>query len=294
MSDKKKATLILGGGSALGLAHIGVLSVLEEHYDISAVIGTSMGAIVGGLFTMGMDCHSLLNIAGKQSNAKVFSPFYLDRHIGGIFDGSMMLKLFKEWTSDAPIESGTIPFIACAYDLNSRSTILINRGSYADAMRASSSLPLLFSPYHIYNYRFVDGGVEHPLPLSFAHLFKNDLVIAVNVLPIVEHQARMVELDSADVVKPKRNIRSEVVIQSIFQNQAYMAVRDISTFEPDIVINAAMPEGRPFAFHKAKAFYDYGRKTALKTLEEYSEPNFLDKIRRQYRNLIRESSSVKG
>ncbi|PKN73227.1 MAG: Patatin [Candidatus Cloacimonetes bacterium HGW-Cloacimonetes-3] len=292
MSERKSATLVLGGGSALGLAHIGVLSVLEEHYNINAVLGTSMGAIIGALFSMGMDSHSILAIAGRQSNAKVFSPLYLDRHIGGIFDGSMMLKLFREWTSDALIEDGRIPYIACAYDLCSRSTILFNRGAYADAMRASSSLPLIFAPYNFHGYSFVDGGIEHPLPLSYTHLFNSDLVIAVNVLPRVDHQAKMIDYEREVEPKPKRYFRSQVVMQSVFQNQAYMAVKDITSFEPDIVIDAAMPEGKPFAFHKANSFYDYGRKTALMTLEEYREPSFLEIVRRHYRSLLANTNEL--
>lgn len=293
MSETKNATLVLGGGSALGLAHIGVLSVLEEQYNITAVLGTSMGAIIGAMFAMGMDSESILTLAGKQSNARVFSPLYLDRHIGGIFDGSMMLKLFQEWTSGELIENGRIPYIACAYDLNSRSTILFNRGTYADAMRASSSLPLLFAPYNFQGYSFVDGGIEHPLPLSYTHLFNSDLVIAVNVLPRVEHQARMVEYGRKELSKPKRFFRAQVIMQSVFQNQAYMAVKDINTFEPDIVIDAAMTGGKPFAFHKAQTFYDYGRKTAIMTLEDYREPSFLEKIRRQYHNLTSKNGSIK-
>lgn len=293
MSEKKTATLVLGGGSALGLAHIGVLSVLENEYDIKAVLGTSMGAIVGGLYAMGLNSAQILQIANRHSNAKALSPLHLDRFLRGIFDGRMVLKLFHEWTYSSRIEDAKIPFIACSYDLNSKRSILFNKGFFADAMRASSSLPLIFSPFSFHDYLLVDGGTAHPLPISYAHLFKNDLLIAVNVLPEVELEARMVEFHPVSKERPRFSFRTEVVLRTVFQNQAFMAVKDITHYEPDIVIQAAMPGGRPFAFHRANAFYDYGRKIALKTLEEYREPSFLEKIRKQYRSIINNSGSIK-
>jgi NTE family protein len=293
MSEKKTATVVLGGGSALGLAHIGVLSILEQHFDINAVLGCSIGAIVGALYAMGKSIPEILEIAGRNSNAKVFSPLNLDRRIRGIFDGNYVLKLFQEWTSDALIEDAIIPYLACAYDLKSRSTILFNRGKFADAMRASSSLPLIFAPYYFHNYTFVDGGIEHPLPLSYTHLFKSDLIIAVNVLPIVEHQAKFVEFVDQANPKTKHKFSPEIAWKAVLHNQAYLALKDINEFEPDIVVDAALPGGRPFSFNKSQSFYDHGRKIALKTLEEYSEPSFLDIVRKHYRSLFSSNDTIK-
>jgi NTE family protein len=286
MSDKRKATVILGGGSAFGLAHIGVLSELEREYDIRGIIGTSMGAIVGGLYAMGMDCREILDIAGRLSNAKVLSPLNIDLRIGGIFDGLAALKLYREWTNDACIEDGTIPYIACAFDLHSRSTILFDKGLYADAMRASSSIPYIFTPYALHNYLFVDGGIEHPLPLAFNKMLKSDILIAVNVLPMVPQSAEKLNLNNPKPAKQKRLLRSEVVMKSVFQNQAYLALRDIISYEPDMVINAWMPDANPFAFHKYNEFFRFGRKMARQSIEEYSEPSFISLIRRNYQNMI--------
>lgn len=293
MVEKKTATLVLGGGSALGLAHIGVLSVLEEHYNIKAVLGTSMGAIVGGLYANGLSSSQILQIATRNSNARALSPLHLDRFVSGIFDGRMVLKLFHEWTNSSRIEDADIPFIACAYDLNSKRSILFNKGFFADAMRASSSLPLIFAPFSFHDYLLVDGGTANPLPLSYAHLYKNDLLIAVNVLPHVEIEARMVEFHPLPRSSHKHKLRTEVVLQTVFQNQAYMALKDITQYEPDIVIQAAMPGGRPFAFHRASAFYEYGRRTALQTLEEYREQSFLERVRKHYKAILSKSGSIK-
>jgi len=283
---KPKATLILGGGSALGLAHIGVLEILERHYEISGIIGTSMGAIIGGLYALGKSPREILEIAKQNRNARVFSPLNLDRRIKGIFDGKAALELFTRWTDSKAIETGSIPFYACAYDLLGRATIIIDRGSYAKAMRASSSLPLIFAPYEYSAHLFVDGGVEHPLPLAFAGLHRAELVIAVNVLPYVAVNARFIHADSSQKNIPKRVGRLEVVMQSVFQNQAYLAMRDIIAYAPDLLIDAALPEGKPFALHKAQEFYEYGKQQAEKTLSGYREPSFIRNMRRHYRHLI--------
>ena len=289
---KPKATLILGGGSALGLAHIGALEALERHFEISGIIGTSMGAIIGALYSCGLSPQDILRIATRISNARVFSPLNLDRKIQGIFDGKMLFRLYREWTNDYDISNGQIPFIAVAYDLLSRSTMLFREGKYAVALRASSSLPLVFSPFAYGKHLFVDGGIEHPLPLAFTGMLSSDLVIAVNVLPYVQTQAHLVSITEAKATKSKRVGQIEVVIQSTFHNQAYLALRDISTYAPDIIIDAAMPEGRPFAFHKAVEFYRFGVMQTQKTLDSYNEPNFIRRMRHHYRKLVMRKTTL--
>ena len=101
---KEKATLILGGGSALGLAHIGVLSVLEEQYEITGIIGSSMGSIIGGLYSSGLNSEEIYKIAKSFKNTRIFSPLNLDRTIQGIFDGKSLLKAFFKWTEGKKIE----------------------------------------------------------------------------------------------------------------------------------------------------------------------------------------------
>jgi len=284
---KEKATLILGGGSALGLAHIGVLSVIEENFEITGIIGSSMGSIIGALYACGFSSAQIYELATNIKRIKAFSPLSLDITVSGIFDGRLLHNYLLKLTAGKKIEEGRIPFIACAYDLVSKSTILINKGLYADALRASTSLPVLFAPYKFKQYLFIDGGVEHPLPLAFSSLLSEDKVIAVNVLPEASKSASFINLDKTESAKRKRLSRTEIIFNVVLQNQAYLAIRDIATFSPDMVIEAGMPAGKPFAFHKAAEFYKFGRKQALETLAHYNEPRFMATIRKHYRNLIR-------
>jgi len=284
--DKVKALLILGGGSALGLAHIGVISVIEEHYEIAGVVGTSVGAIVGAMTCLGFSSAELLRIASNDlAPLKIFSPLSLDSRISGIFNGKPVVKLFESWTSAGLIEDSLIPYLAVSFDLHTGRSILIDKGRFCDAMRASSSLPVIFTPYELGKHLCIDGGVEHPLPLAFANRIPADVVIAVNVLPKTEPKPLMAD-PYAEAGKPERFMRYDVLLRSLHHNQSFLALQAIARYEPDIVINAGKPNGKPFDFHKAEDFYRYGRQQAIKTLQEYGKPDFITLIRRRYKNLL--------
>jgi NTE family protein len=280
----KKARLVLGGGSAYGLAHIGVIKAIGEHYDISGIIGTSMGAIVGGCLACGLEAELMLLYAKDVSTVELFNPLNLDFSRSGIFDGKALVKQFEAWTSSRYIEDARIPFIAVAYDLTRQATVLINSGLMADAMRASSSLPFIFAPHAMGDYLFVDGGVSHPLPLAFADKIPGEITIAVNVLPQVANEAEFYKANSSS---PKAKIvRYHVFMQSLMQNQGFMAIQSILRDEPDIVIDAHQPKLGFTDLRKADDFFDYGYRQALKAMENYRTPGFASKLRENYEQLV--------
>jgi len=279
------AKLVLSGGAALGLAEIGVLQVLQENFDITGVIGTSMGSLVGGLYAKGLSPDEILDIALQYKKRDIFNPFNLDIELSGIFDGKAILKQFEEWTEGILIENCRLPFCAVAFDLNRRNSILINRGSLAKAMRASTSIPYLFSPFQWEKYVFVDGGVEYPLPLALVDSLPGELTIAVNVLPSTSPHAETISLDGKKHKSQKLRMH-EVFLRSVIQNQAWLALQSILDNKPDIVIDAHFPEGSLFGFDEAEFFYHYGIASARKALIEYKEPNYLDKLRKKYQQLF--------
>jgi NTE family protein len=288
----RKARLVLGGGSAYGLAHIGVIKAIAKHYEISGVIGTSMGAIIGACFASGMDADEILNSAKDISTLELFSPLTLDFSRSGIFDGKAILRQFEEWTSALLIEEARIPFIAVSYDLSRQITVLIDKGLMADAMRASSSLPFIFAPHELGDYIFVDGGVSHPLPLAFADRVPGELTIAVNVLP---HVAKDAEFYQPNENKSKaKMMRYDVFMQSLMQNQGFMAIQAILRHEPDIVIDAHNPDFGFMDLKKAGEFYHYGYQQALKAVHDYKEPGFAAKVREGYEQLLLRFGAKKG
>jgi NTE family protein len=282
---KQSARVILGGGAAYGLAHIGALQAIEEKYDITGIVGTSMGAMVGALYCIGKTPEQMLDIATRNKNAAMFNPLHLDRTLSGIFDGKKILKLFGEWTNNKDIDDGNLPYAAIAYDLNNRTTVVINQGNLAKAMRASASVPYLFAPFQWNQYSFVDGGVEHPLPLSFADIVPGDITIAVNVLPVVTNEPQIISLDIVPETKSRLRL-NEVFMRSVMQSQAYMALHSILDMKPEFVINAWHSESGFLSFDRAEIISELGFKQASAVLATEQLPDAGDKIRLDYHTVL--------
>jgi NTE family protein len=280
----KKARLILGGGSAYGLAHIGVIEAVSREYEVSGIVGTSMGAIIGACLACGIRPKEMLDLAADVSTLELFNPLTLDFSRSGIFDGKGITKLFAEWTDSREIESAEIPYISVAFDLRRQYTILINKGHFSEAMRASSSLPFIFAPQEMGDYLFVDGGVSHPLPLAFADKVPGEITIAVNVLPPVSPKAEFYEeTDKTD--KEKLN-RYEIFLQSLMHNQGFMAIQSIVQYKPDIIIDAHHPDLSFTDLRKAEDFYKHGYKAAKEALKKYQVPGFAKLLRENYEKIL--------
>ncbi|HOH98788.1 MAG TPA: patatin-like phospholipase family protein [Candidatus Cloacimonadota bacterium] len=284
MAAKMKARLILGGGSAYGLAHIGVIKAVQEHYEISGIVGTSMGAILGACAACSMTPEEMLNTAEDIRTLELFNPLNLDFSHSGIFDGQASYKRFKKWTQSRFIETGDIPFVAVAFDLNSQRSVLLDKGLYADAMRASSSLPYIYAPYSLGKYLFVDGGVAHPLPLAFKDIVPGDLTIAVNVLPAVPMQAE--RLVKSRAVKQARILSHQVFMQSVMYNQGFIALQSMLQYKPDIYIDAHKADLKFTDLGKAREFYFYGYEKAQQSIKAHREPGFREFLEEKYRKLL--------
>lgn len=282
---RQTARLVLGGGAAYGLAEIGVLEVLRQRFEFSEIIGTSMGAIIGALYACGKSPEQILEIAVQTNKLRVFNPLNLDKTFSGIFDGKVMLKLFEEWTDDLTFDDCSIPFRAVSYDLRKLNSVVLDKGPLAKAMRASSSIPYVFSPFNWGNYCFVDGGVEFPLPLGLSSEAQADVTIAVNVLPVKMQKPEAFVLPVGRTNKSKLLLH-EIFLRSIFQNQAYLALHSIIDNEPDLVVDAWYPQGSVFGFDAAETYYHWGIAQARKALSGWEQPNYLTKLRRRYKSLV--------
>ncbi len=288
---KREARLILGGGAAYGLAHIGALEALLEQFEITGVVGTSMGAIVGGLFAMGNTPAEILDIAMDSGSASVFNPMYSANGkalslnlLKGLHPGRATLNLFERCTGGAVIQDLPIPYVAVAYDLRSRKTILIDKGPLAEAMRASSSIPMLFPPHRWGRYQFVDGGVEHPLPVAFGDSVPGMFTVAINVLPPVSTEAERILIEPA--ARQRRIWPHQVFVQSLLQNQGYIAIQSMLHKPPDLYIDAHDPQKKMFDLFQAKEFYDYGLRVARISLSQMEEPNFMEQVLKKYHTLL--------
>lgn len=183
MRKKTKTTvsLVLGSGGARGLAHIGVIKwLVENNYQIKSISGSSIGALVGGIYASGnlakyeqwvreinkMEIISLLDIAWKSN---------------GLVRGDKIINTLIELLGDQQIEDLPFSYTAVASDIENEKEVWINSGSLFDAIRASISMPLLFTPVIRNGVTLIDGGVLNPVPIAPTFGDQTDITIAVNL-----------------------------------------------------------------------------------------------------------------
>ncbi len=180
-----KIGLALASGGARGSAHTGVLKVLEaEGIPISAVAGSSSGAGVGGAYAAGISVERIEKEWLETDLPKVVRSFLPTFPRAGLSSGSEFRKYLQHLLGDVHFDELSIPFAAVGCDINTGEAVVLDRGSVADAMRASSSIPGLFHPVRFGKRLLVDGGLVEPLPVRLCRDLGADLVIGVDIVPI--------------------------------------------------------------------------------------------------------------
>jgi NTE family protein len=176
---KPRVALALGGGAALGFAHIGVIKALETSgIGVDVVVGTSAGSVVGALYAAGHGPFELQKLAIQLDEAAVTDWSLFDR---GLIKGEALERFINTNVGGRPIEGLRRRFAAVATDLQSGEPIVFQRGNTGTAVRASSSIPGVFPPVTIGGREYVDGGLVAPIPVRAARGLGADLVIAVDI-----------------------------------------------------------------------------------------------------------------
>jgi NTE family protein len=180
---QKRFCLALGSGGARGSAHVGVLKVLEEN-DLrpDSIVGTSMGAEVGGAYAAGVSTEELEAFWRSMHFGKVAKTLLPTIPWSGWSSGGEVLRTLRRLVGDVRIEELPLTYAAVATDLETGAPYIIRRGSLARAIRASVSVPGLFAPVWIDGHLLIDGGVSSPVPVDIARQLGADVVIAVDVL----------------------------------------------------------------------------------------------------------------
>ncbi|MEN3941412.1 patatin-like phospholipase family protein [Prosthecobacter sp. SYSU 5D2] len=179
--------LALSGGGARGLAHVGVLQVLEEHQiPLAAVAGTSMGAYVGALHASGFNTQDLESLAreikDRRTLLRLMDPIFPPTT--GLIRGMKIRRHLERSLGARTFEELDIPLLIVATDLDTMAAHVFDSGPLGPAVHASAAIPGVCAPVHIDGRRFTDGGAAEPLPVGLLReRFKLDAVIAVNVLP---------------------------------------------------------------------------------------------------------------
>lgn len=259
--NSKTVSLVLGSGGARGMAHIGVIHYLLDHgYHIGSISGCSIGSLIGGVYALGkLDVFESWLRQIKKSDIASLLDFSWS--MSGLFKGDKVINTMVELIGDTRIEDLPIDFTAVAADIHNEKEVWINKGQLFDAIRASISLPLFFTPFVHNGIELVDGGVLNPVPIAPAFSDNNDLIIAVNLgaekKQSVDSQDNVVidekesgflrekiwELTNSVKNKDKLNItRShylDIADKSFDTMQSALARTKLAAYPPDFTIDIA-------------------------------------------------------
>ncbi len=193
---RKKVGLALGGGGARGFAHIGIIKALNDlGIPIDFIAGTSMGAIIGGLYALTESVESIESkIKGLEGKNLKLVNAIAGKSAKPIAKNQSMLKTIDEFFGDAKFEDCPVPFKAVATDLKTGDEMSLDQGLMAPAVKASAAIPMIFQPVEIDGKLLVDGGLARPIPADVVKQMGADVVIAVDV------SAKWVDI-SADLTK---------------------------------------------------------------------------------------------
>jgi NTE family protein len=184
-SKVKKIGYALGGGAARGMFHIGVLGVLEEHGITPDIIaGTSIGSIIGALYASGLSTKELKQIACSISWRQVMHlTDIVALPKSGLIQGRRIVALLKSILGEISFPQLKYRYAAVAADLYTGQQVVFTEGSLIEAIRASISIPGIFTPVHHKGRYLVDGGLVNVVPVSVCRDLGADFVIGVNVIP---------------------------------------------------------------------------------------------------------------
>ena len=192
----KKRTIgyALGGGVARGLFHIGVLNVLEEnHIYPDVIVGTSMGAVVGALYASGMSAKEIKQMAIDLDWRRMARLADLTLTNKGLIHGKRISSFIESILKVKNFSQLQIKFACVATDITSGDQVVLQNGSLIEAVRASFSLPAIFTPVKIKGRYLVDGGLVNVVPVSVCRELGAEFVIGVNVIPVPNEDLSIME-----------------------------------------------------------------------------------------------------
>lgn len=301
----KNLSLALGGGGARGLAHIGFLKILDQNkIKINAIAGSSMGAIVGGLYayfgnaeaveefvinTIQSEKYKELGLHKLSKKSTDSSATYLEQFLDFVGSSIQLLRAINktsyfeeeltneifEFIPDVPIESLKINFFAIASDLLSGEEVFFSSGSLRKALQASSAIPGIFPPVKYRNYLLVDGSVTNLVPVSILKNLGFKKILAIDVVKSLENP------------NPPKNILE--ILYRVESMSSYH-LSNIKLHDADILINPEVRQYNWSDFTYALDIIHEGEKSALANLQIikklYHENIYLLRIKKFFNRVI--------
>jgi NTE family protein len=280
--------LALGTGGARGLAHIGAIEAVEAAgYRITAISGSSMGALIGGIHAAGkLGVYRDWVCALQKMDVLKLVDWTLSG--AGLIKGDRIIDVLRELIGPVNIEELPIPFTAVATDLDREREVWLARGPLFDAIRASIAIPTIFRPHPMHGHRLVDGGLMNPLPLTPLLQSPSDYTIAVNVNSAPEtlasrtpvKQSARTGLRSRITAFVKRTIGNhedktaepgwmDTLTQSLDLMQENLTSFRLAADRPDLVIEIPRNASAVYEFYRASELIDLGRERAERALQAW-------------------------
>lgn len=283
MADKDTSvSLVLGSGGARGLAHIGVIAELEARgYRIASIAGCSIGALIGGIYAAGkLDAYT--EWVSEISKLDMVALLDLAWQNDGLVKGDKIINKLVDLVGDQRIEDLPIPFTAVATDITHGTEVWMSTGRLFNAVRASISLPLFFTPFEYRDAKLIDGGCLNPVPIAPTWRDETDLTIAVNLggepddeLPVEPEQLREPVDKStvhgwvtAVVDELKNSVKArarpdfdayDVANQAFDAMQSSIARHKLAAYPPDIAIEIPRNACGTLEFDRAREMIQLGR-----------------------------------
>jgi NTE family protein len=282
--------LALSTGGARGLAHIGAIEALTAAgYRITAVAGSSMGALIGGIHAAGkLDVYRDWACALQKMDVLKLVDWTLSG--AGLIKGDRIIGVLRELIGAVNIEDLPIPFTAVATDLDREREVWLTRGPLFDAIRASIAIPTIFQPRPVHGHRLVDGGLMNPLPLTPLLRSPSDYTVAVNVngppevLPARAGPGRLARprsgLRGKVAAFVKRTIGNhedaahgpgwmDTLTQSLDLMQQNLTGFRLASDRPDLVIEIPRNASAVYEFYRASELIELGRERTERALSAW-------------------------
>ncbi|MEP4545251.1 MAG: patatin-like phospholipase family protein [Saccharospirillum sp.] len=290
----KKTSMALGSGGARGLAHIGILRALQDSgdYQISSIAGSSIGALVGGLYAAGkMDDYA--DWVSELSLGEIWKLLDFSYSRVGLFKGDRIMDRLAELVGDTQIDDLNMPFSAVATDIQKREEVWITQGSMFEAIRASIAIPGFFTPVRRNGRLLVDGGLLSPLPMTplLYHDAEFNVVVSLNgnahqpepKKPVPDEAADSQDEPSNKLLQWFQQTRQslgfenasqgnsnsvvDIFAQSVEAMQDRIARYQLAAFEPDLLIEVPVDACGILDFHRGKEMIDLGYELTRQALK---------------------------
>jgi predicted acylesterase/phospholipase RssA/CRP-like cAMP-binding protein len=274
--------LVLGGGGAYGVAHVGVLKALEEgQVPVDTVGGTSMGALFAGGLALGWSADQMMEQV-RRLFASRFALYDPTIPSSALLGGKKLDRVLQRFFQDFSIADMWIPFFSVATNISRARPQVHDRGSIRDAIRASCSIPGLFPPYEAANQLLVDGGLVNNLPIDIMRDRCRGPIIAVNVFPYLRHNGdngghkQEGFLDGLRArLKPLTLPLFDILMRSTFVGSQSVIEMSLSTHPPALYLMPDVEKFRILDWRAYQAIFRAGYDCAKRELDAGAFPRAL-------------------